>query len=64
MQVIDQNYANTLKLPEQGARTNRRNFTYDEILTLLYNDQCQDVRILLCLIYSGVRENELFDNVK
>ncbi|MEG1205177.1 MAG: site-specific integrase [Angelakisella sp.] len=60
MQVIDQNYANTLKLPEQGARAKRRNFTYDEILTLLYNDQHRDVQILLCLIYSGVRENELF----
>lgn len=57
--IIDKNYADGLMLPAK-THTQKRNFTDEEILTLFYNDEDRDARIVLCLIYSGLRESELF----
>lgn len=57
--IIDRNYSEGLQLPEK-VKSIKRNFTDEEILTLFYNDHIPDACIVLCLLYTGMRESEFF----
>lgn len=59
--IISRDYSEGVELPERIQTVQRRNFTFDEILTLLYNDTDRTARIVLTMIYSAVRLGELFD---
>lgn len=61
--TILQNYAKGLELPEHTAAV-KRNFSDEDILKLFYADGDRDARIVLCIIYSGVRAGELFGVLK
>lgn len=58
--IIDRNYALSLELPEPVPTKKSRNFTDEEILTLFDHDSDRNVRIILCLIYTGTRQKDLF----
>lgn len=58
--IIIRDYSEGIELPERVELVKRRNFTFDEILTLLYNDSDRVARIVLTMIYSAVRLGELF----
>lgn len=58
--IIDRNYALTLELPQKEVKFKRRNFTDEEIITLFEHDDERNVQMILCLLYSGMRESELF----
>lgn len=64
--IINKNYAQFLILPKQEKKE-KEIFTDDEIATLFANDDDRDVQIILVLIYTGFRIDELFsletDNV-
>jgi len=62
--IIDRNYALSLELPERVSKKKSRNFTDEEILLLFDHDQDRDVRIILCLIYTGTRQKDLFEITK
>lgn len=58
--LIDKNYAQFLILPAQKASAKREYFTEDEI-SLLWEAKSEDAaRIVLVMIYTGMRINELF----
>lgn len=59
--IIIRDYSEGVELPEHVQTVNRRNFTFDEILALFYNDTDRIARIVLTMIYSAVRLGELFD---
>lgn len=59
--VIIRDYSEGVELPERVEYVKRRNFTQDEIITLLYNDSYRTARIVLTMIYSAVRLGELFN---
>lgn len=61
--IISRNYAISLRIPETKSIT-KRNFTDEEILTLFYNDHDETARIILCLIYTGMREGEFLGMLK
>ena len=61
-EYIRKDYSKDLKLPKPKPETNRRAFTREHI-DLLWNMVCENpnISIVLMLIYSGVRINELLD---
>lgn len=64
--IINKNYAQFLVLPKQEKKE-KEIFTDDEISTLFAHEADRDVKIILTLIYTGFRIDELFsletDNV-
>lgn len=58
--IMDRNYAKGLRLPEPKDTAKKRNFTDEEIIQLFYAADDRDARIVLCLIYTGMRIDELF----
>ena len=64
--IINKNYAQFLVLPKEEKKE-KEIFTDDEIATLFAHSADKDVKIILTLIYTGFRINELFgietDNV-
>lgn len=58
-EIIDRNYALLLELPKK-IKSEKRNFTEEEILQLFYADHNPVARMILCLIYTGMRPAELF----
>lgn len=64
--IINKNYAQFVQLPKSEAKE-KQIFSMDEIVQLMYvasnasaSEDCQTARIILTLIYSGLRINELF----
>lgn len=58
--IIDQDFGELIELPEKEAGVQRRNFTEEEIVQLFYSEADRDARIVLCMIYTGTRIDELF----
>ena len=61
--TILQNYSKGLEMPERSVAA-KRNFSDDDIIKLFYADKDRNARIVLCIIYSGVRAGELFGILK
>lgn len=57
--LINKNYAEFLKLPPQ-SETETNPFTEDDIKILLENDNDDIVKMILILIYTGLRPTEFF----
>lgn len=57
--IIDKNYADFLRLPK-GAAPKREVFSPEQIRVLEDNREDETVRLILILIYTGLRINELF----
>ena len=62
--IIDRNYALSLELPDRVVKKKSRNFTDEEIILLFDHDDDRNARIILCLIYSGTRQKDLFEITK
>lgn len=58
--LIDKNYAEFLVLPENKKTSDREYFTEDEISRLWEISENLSARIVLVMIYTGMRINELF----
>lgn len=58
--LLSQNYARYLVLPAQVKSDKREYFTDNEIATLLDHSDSQTAQIILVMIYTGMRINELF----
>lgn len=56
--VIDKNYAEYVKLPEE-VKTEKEVFTADEIATLWEHSSDERVKIILFMIYTGLRIGEV-----
>lgn len=61
--IIDRNYSLGLELPRKQEK-NKRNFSEEDIIKLFDADNDRDARIVLCLIYTGMRIGEFFDTLK
>lgn len=59
--IIDKNYALGLELPPRKKTNEKKNFSNEDIIKLLYADDDRDARIVLCMIYTGMRSGELFE---
>lgn len=58
--IIDRDFGKLLTMPERVEKVRRRNFTDDEILKLFYAEDLRDARIVLVMLYTGMRIDELF----
>ncbi len=58
--IIDRNYAQFLVLPPQKTETKRKYFTEQEIASLWAVKEEDTAKIVLVMIYTGMRINELF----
>lgn len=58
--LIDKNYAEFLVLPENKKTSDREYFTEDEISRLWEISENLSARIVIVMIYTGMRINELF----
>lgn len=59
MEIIDKNYAQYIEIDIEEDETNRHPYTYDEIKFLWTLQGTQDIDILLILLYSAMRIDEL-----
>ena len=58
--IIDRNFGELLSLPQRGQTVERRNFTDEEIVRLFYAEEDRDARIVLTMLYTALRIDELF----
>ena len=58
--IIDRNYAEFVALPAEKKNTARMYFTDEEVSVLWKNADDPSVQIILAMIYTGMRINELF----
>lgn len=58
--ILDRNYGEFLILPQEKKTANKQYFTDDEVALLWANADDPAVKIVLVMIYTGMRINELF----
>lgn len=58
---IEKNYASFVEYPKQKRRKKKQPFTFEEIEALWRNIHIKNVDIVLILLYTGMRVNELLD---